>query len=322
MRYVEMRIALVIKCPETLSMIKLLKVARPQFLVGGLTIYLLGALWAILLGAKVSPVPLVLGILAVLSSQLSVHFSNDYFDVESDRPGSETFISGGAGVLVEHPELREPARRIAIGLILFSLFLGVLLTWLYSYPALVPGAILVGNLLGWFYSAPPLRLAASGWGAFCYPLISGFIVPSLGYLLMRGELDRAGLFFTIPLVLYGFVTVLTVQIPDMEVDRLSAKRTWVARWGRPFGFIAVGLLLLAATSYFFLYPQLSPRPIPADLQVLGLFSLFPLGFGLWGAWKRPAERRPATRIATAIMLALAGFGPLVDVYLLYLILQS
>ena len=303
-------------------MIKLLKVARPQFLVGGLTIYLLGALWAILLGAEVAPVPLVLGLLAVLSAQLSVHFSNDYFDAESDQPDTETFISGGAGVLVAHPELREPARRIAIGLILFALLMGGLLTWVYSYPALVPGAILVGNLLGWSYSAPPLRLAASGLGAFCYPLISGFIVPSLGYMMVRRELDRDSLFFTIPLVLYGFVTVLTVQIPDMEVDRLSDKRTWVARWGRPFGFIAVGFLLLGATFYFFFYPPLTLLQSPAGLQLLGFFSLLPLGFGLWGIWKRPVERQPATRIATAIMLAIAGFGLLVDGYLLYLILQT
>src|SRR5512141_2324015 len=120
-------------------MIKLFKVARPQFLIVGLTLFVLGALWAVLLGAVFSPLHLLLEYLVILPAQLSVHFSNDYFDVETDKPGGGTLISGGDGVLLEHPELREPVKWIAVGLILFSNAMGILLVRLYSFPPFTMG---------------------------------------------------------------------------------------------------------------------------------------------------------------------------------------
>ena len=98
-------------------MTNLFRVARLQFLVAGLALFLLGGLWAVLLGASFAPIRLLLGYLVILPAQLSVHFSNDYFDVGSTAPARPTLISGGGGVLLEHPELREPVKWIALGLI-------------------------------------------------------------------------------------------------------------------------------------------------------------------------------------------------------------
>ena len=95
-------------------MIGLIKIARPQFLIVGLTLFILGALWAVLLGAFFSPSRLLFGYLVILPAQLSVHFGNDYFDMASGRPGRSTMISEGSGVLIEHTELREPVRWIAV----------------------------------------------------------------------------------------------------------------------------------------------------------------------------------------------------------------
>lgn len=302
------------------SLIKLLRVARPQFLIAGLVLFLLGALWAVLLGAVFSPLRFLLGYLVVLACQLSVHFSNDYFDVDSDRPGGVTLISGGAGVLLEHPELREPARRIAVGLILFSLSMGAVLIQMYSYPFSMMGFVALGNLLGWCYSAPPWRLSYRGLGELCYAFVGGFLVPSMGYMVMRGKLDLYGIFFLVPLTFYGLVSLLSVEIPDFEDDRLANKRNWVVRGGRNFGFTMAGLLLLAATAYFFVSPHFYQQHIPADLRVFGLFSLLPLAAGILGMAKRPRERQPATKIAIGIIAALVVFGLFVNSYLFYLIL--
>ena len=125
----------------------------------------------------------------------------------------------------------------------------------------------------------------------------------------------------VPLTLYGLVSILSVEIPDVEDDRLSNKKTWVASWGRAFGFTFAGGLLLAATSYFFTFPLFNERLIPLDLRVLGLFSLLPLGAGLSGLVTRPLDREPATRLATRIVITLAVFSVLVDGYLFYLIVN-
>jgi hypothetical protein len=81
-----------------------------------MTHFLLGSLWAVLLGAICSPSRLLFGYLVILPAQLSVHFGNDYFDMASDRPDRSTMISGGSGVLIEHTELREPIRWNAVSI--------------------------------------------------------------------------------------------------------------------------------------------------------------------------------------------------------------
>jgi 1,4-dihydroxy-2-naphthoate polyprenyltransferase len=301
------------------SAINLLKVARPQFLIGGLALFVLGVLWAVLSGAAFSPLRFLLGLLIVLASQLAVHFSNDYFDAKFDRPGRETLISGGAGVLVRQPELRERARRIALELILFSLVVGSIFLQRSSLPYSMLWLLLFGNLLGWYYSAPPLRFSQRGLGELCYGFIGGFLVPSLGYLAMQGEPEWKGILLLVaPLTLYALVSILGAQIPDMEDDRLAKKWNWIARGGRGFGFTLIGLFLLTATAYFFLFPSIYTQPLPADLRVLGLFSLLPLTVGIVGMIKRPSERKPATKIATGIVIALVVFAVLVDGYLLCL----
>ena len=296
----------------------LLRVARLPFLVVGLALFMLRASWAVLLGASLSPMRLLLGYLVILPAQLSVSFSNDYFDADSDRPGRSTFISGGGGVLLEHPELREPVKWIALGLIGSSLGMGFLFLCIYAYPFWIFGFVLLGNLLGWYYSAPPFRLSQRGLGEVCYIFNAGVLVPGMGYLALRGALDAGGLFFLLPLILYGLASILSVEIPDVEDDLLAHKGTWLTRIGRASGFTLIGWLLVAATVYFFLSPIFFPRQVYMDPRIVGVLSFLPLGVGLFGMLRRPLDRPAATRIATGIVIMLAAFSIFVDGYLLYL----
>jgi hypothetical protein len=119
-------------------MVKLLKVARPQFLIVGLALFVIGALVAVVLGAPFSLARLLFGYLVILPAQLSVHF----------RPSGPTLISGGGGILLQHPELREPVKRIAIGLILYSFATGIFFMRTYAYPFWIMGFVALGNLAG------------------------------------------------------------------------------------------------------------------------------------------------------------------------------
>ncbi len=299
-------------------MIKLLRAARPQFLIAGLFLFVFGASWAILLGAPFSPSRMLLGYLVLLPAHLSISYSNDYFDVEVDQHGKPTFFSGGSGILVEHPGLRNPAKWIAIVLILCSLALGVLFQIAYSYPIWFLGLVLMGNLLGWFYSAPPLRLAYRGFGELAMIFSIGLLIPGLGYLVTSGHVDQDGFLFIVPLMLYGLAFILSVEIPDMEADRLGNKRNWVARKGRGFGFTVIGASLLLATLFFLCFPWLTSRIYPLDFRFLGILSILPLGAGLFGWIKRPLEKNLATRVVYGIMFALVAFCILADGYLVFL----
>jgi 1,4-dihydroxy-2-naphthoate octaprenyltransferase len=300
---------------------KLFRVARPQFLLAGLFLFVFGASWALLLGAPFSLPRILLGYLVLLPAHLSISYSNDYFDVDVDRHGTLTFFSGGSGFLVDHPGLRNPARWIAITLILCSLALGTVYQIIYSPPGWFLGVLLLGNLLGWFYSAPPLRLASRGLGELAMMLGIGLLIPGLGFLVTSGHINHDGLLFTIPLVLYGLAFILTVENPDMEADRLGDKRTWVARKGRSFGFAVTGAALLLASLFLFYLPWLTLRTYPVDFRFLGLLSLLPLGASCIGWLNQPLEKKPATRVVYWIMISLATFCLLADVYMILLILH-
>jgi len=303
-------------------MVKLLRLARPQFLIAGLALFMFGSSWAILLGAPFSLPRILLGYLVFLPAHLSISFSNDFFDVDADQHGKPTFFSGGTGVLVNHPGLRNPARWVAIALILCSLALGILFQVLYSTPIWFLGLILLGNLLGWFYSAPPLRLAYRGLGELVMVFSIGLLIPGLGYLVTSGQLDPDGQLFTVPLMLYALAFILSVENPDMESDRLGNKRTWVARKGRRFGFSLTGASLLLASLFFFCIPWLTSRNYPVDFHILGILSILPLGAGLLGWLKRPLEKLPATRVVFGILITFAAFSVLAVGYMVFLALSQ
>ncbi|MGB8253348.1 MAG: prenyltransferase [Anaerolineaceae bacterium] len=297
---------------------KLLRAGRPHFLVIGLALFIFGVAWAALSGASLSLPRLMLGALVILLAQLSVSYSNEYFDQAVDQPGSATSFSGGSGVLAVNPDLRKAVLRIALVLMAGSLLSGAVFLWIYSYPLWMMAFVILGNLAGWYYSAPPLRLSARGLGEICYILILGFLVPAMGYLTLQGRLDSTGALVLPPLCLYSLASILDVELPDLEVDLAGGKKTWVVRWGRRFGFRAIGLLLLASTGYFFLFPRFYGGQLPLDFRSLGLLSLIPLGAGLVGFVNHPLERGPATRISTWIILSLVIFVLIVDAYLIYL----
>lgn len=281
-------------------MLGLLKVARPQFLIAGLALFVFGAVWAILLGAPFSLPRILPGYLILIPAHLSISYSNDYFDVDVDRYGKPTFFSGGSGILVAHPGLRNPAKWVALALIFCSLAVGIWFQFLYSTPILFLGLVVVGNLSGWFYSAPPLKLAYRGLGELVMVMSIGLLIPGLGYLVTSGHIDQEGTIFSAPLMLYGLAFILLVEIPDMESDRLGDKKNWVANKGRGFGFSVTGASLLLATLFFFCFPWLTSRIYPVDFHFLGILSLLPLGAGLFGLLKRPVEKLPATRVVYGI----------------------
>jgi 1,4-dihydroxy-2-naphthoate octaprenyltransferase len=299
-------------------LINLLRVARPQFLIAGLALFVFGVSWAVLLGAPFSLSKILLGYLVLLPAHLSVSYSNDYFDVDVDKYNKPTFFSGGSGVLVDQPGLRKPAQWTAITLILCSLALGVVFQIVYSFSFWFSGIVVLGNLLGWFYSAPPFRLVYRGLGELSMMFSIGLLIPGMGYLVAGGQMNQNGLLFSLPLMLYGLAFILTVEIPDMEADRLGNKRTWVARKGRVFGFIMITASFLLATLFFLCFPWLTARIYPVDFRFLGLLSLLPLGASCSGMLRRPVEKRSSTRVVYGIMVTLTAFCLLADGYLVFL----
>jgi 1,4-dihydroxy-2-naphthoate octaprenyltransferase len=270
----------------------------------------MGSLAAVYAGADFDLNHFLLAYLAMGSGHLSVSYSNEYFDRDSDRFGTPSAIAGGSGVLVRRPDLAGTAYRLAVLLIALSLVAGLMFVILFPGSLPVLALILLGNLLGWYYSAPPLRFVVGGWGEVATAIGIGGVVPGMGYLVIAGELDPFFAIFSVPLFCYGFYFIMSVEIPDEEADRRAGKRTLVAARGRRFGLQVILISAIGATLWFLMLAATN-----GSVLVVALLSLIPLASGIWGYTASQETYRQIPFMQGNIM-ALVLFCLLVDGFLL------
>ncbi len=301
------------------KIINILKLGRFFFVFGGLFLFLLGAFFAALTGAELDINKILIGYLILFLGHLSVSYSNDYFDYESDKLGEKTDLSGGSGILQMDPSLRETSKLIALSLIITSILLGTAFTVVYNYSLAFLGYVIFGNLLGWFYTAPPIRLSYRGLGEVSTMLAIGFFVPGMGYYVMKGFIDFNLIIFTIPLLLYGVYFILSVEMPDMETDNLSGKKSFVTKYGRKLTLkmIFSAALFSCITYLVFHFGHIFDYNI--NFLVVAVLSLVPVLLGLLGINKD--SREGSVRNAFANLNGLILFAALTNVYFITKILN-
>ena len=235
-----------------------------------------------------------------------------------DHYNQPTRFTGGSGILVENPELRPFARRFAILLILISISIALIFTYIYSSLTFLLIAIL-GNFLAWYYSAPPLKFAYRGLGEISTAL-SGFILPALGYVAITGFLDLKILMFSVPFVIYMIFFILSVEIPDLEGDQKGGKNTFIVKNGRKKGFILIAIsgMVGTLTLLFLSFPSFYNG---INFQIIGLMSSIPLLMGVYVLLHRTSVRDSATKLVNFTVPSLVVFITLLDIYLLSVILN-
>jgi 1,4-dihydroxy-2-naphthoate octaprenyltransferase len=302
------------------TLIKIIKLGRLQFTFGILMYFLIGTLFALLLNAQFDLSKFIWGYLILFMASMATHYSNDYFDFEVDQYGTKTPFSGGSGILVENPELKELSKKLAYLFICLSILIGAGFTVYYSFPISFFFFVLFGNALVWFYSAPPIKLAYNGLGEIGN-LLNGFIMPGAGYFVTMGTIDLPFIIFSIPILFLQFMFSIGVEIPDLEGDKLGGKITWVVSKGREFGFKLIGISVVMATVSFLIVPFTNLFPQIIDFRVLTLISLIPLSLGIYAFWKRPVDKIPATKLAILNVGSLFAVWILVNCYFIYLLNQ-
>lgn len=288
-----------------------LKVIRVHVVAGGLLGYSLGVLLALSMGGAFSPAIFALGYTMVLFGDLSTHFNNDYFDVDLDRNAPrKTF--GGSNILVDHPEARSSALVMAISFSAVSLFVAFTMVLMFGSTLSLLTLAAIVNLMGWLYSAPPIQLNTRGLGEITIALGTGFAVPAIGYTATLGSIDRTYLFFSAPLVLYGFILSLSLEIPDLEVDREYGRINLVVLMGRRFTAALVLILTITATAFFVLFVAANP----SNLWMLPILSSIPIVAGLRGYHLRSDDQAQADQNSAMYVSALFLVLIALDSYLL------
>ncbi|MEM4598768.1 MAG: prenyltransferase [Candidatus Diapherotrites archaeon] len=236
--------------PLTLDIIKL---GRFQFILGGFLLYIFGAQIAHLSGIELSFDRILLGYLVLFFSHLSVSYSNDYFDFETDKNNERSFFSGGSGILLRSPKLRELAKKIAIVLITLSFLTAIMLVLFFDFSPIILVFSLIGNFCGWYYSAPPLKFSKKLYGNLIFAAVVGLMVPTYGNFVSSGTITMHMIIFSTPLLFYGFAFTLSVQLPDIENDKKIGKKNFAIIFGKKSTLVAIALLHLFASMSLLLY---------------------------------------------------------------------
>jgi 1,4-dihydroxy-2-naphthoate polyprenyltransferase len=295
---------------------KVLKLARLHFLVPGILLYTLGALMASATGFALTWDKFLFGYLIFFLAHLSVSFSNDYFDQEADAYSDPTPLSGGSGVLVSDPSLAPFAFRMAVGLLIGSGLAALAFTLYYGFSLGFLAFALLGGLLGWFYTAPPFRFAYRGMGELTTMMAAGLVMPGMGYFVISGTIDGWFLLLSLPLMCYGLFFILTVEMPDMEVDALSGKRGFLVRFGRRRAAFASMAACAIGTVLFLAIYMTGILGDQVDFGVITLFSFVPLAVAIIAFLTITDHKEMVVRQVKLNFASMMSFLLLVDLALL------
>jgi 1,4-dihydroxy-2-naphthoate octaprenyltransferase len=275
----------------------LVTLGRPRFVMAGFLLFVLGCLSAVCLGAPFSAGRFTWGYAIVGFAHFGVHYLNDYADRFSDNPDCRSPVSGGSGILPRNPELAGTALVLAVLLSLTSVLLTVGFVLFFSWSSSFILFVLAGILLSWSYSAPPVRLCGRCLGESATMLAFGLFLPGSGYFVMNGSLDTRFFLFTLPLLVLGFFFILSVELPDLDIDRLSGKRNLVVRFGRPVTRYIIAMAGLAGTGMYLILAW-EDLLAPCPLWGICLASLIPAAAGVTGVLLSSDDRQSVAREAT------------------------
>lgn len=276
----------------------------------------MGILLAISSGVDFSFDLFIFGYTIMLPAHLGLSYSNNYFDIEVDKHNSPTSISGGSKILIENPELRKTCLLIALFLMLISLILSVFFIFLYSFSIMFFFFILLANLLGFFYSAPPIRLAYRGFGEIANMVTIGFLMPGIGYLVIKGGFDFFYFVFTFALIFYGLEFIILVEMPDMEGDKIGGKNTLIVKNGIKFGYKLILFCLLVSSVYYLFILLIGIFSEYINYSVVFLISLIPMMVALRGWFNMVFDSENVSKFAIKNIITLLFALSLINIYLI------
>ena len=171
----------------------------------------------------------------VVLLHLGANVTNDYYDYVGGTDVVNRFrtpFSGGSPFLVERRLSPRRVLRLGQGFIVTGSLVGLYLVFALGedgWVVLLLGMLGVGG--GYFYSAPPLSLASRGWGELAIGGLFGLLAVLGTYYIQATSFTLEAVAASLPVSLWIAAVIWINQIPDVEADDATGKRTLVVRMG-------------------------------------------------------------------------------------------
>ena len=296
---------------------QMVKLTRAHIGIAVLPSFWLGSLFAMILGYEFNLLIFLFGFVIIFLIYASASYINDYYDFEADKHNRQFGFSGGSGVLLKYPELKNLTKWLAFGFILISLILTLILAYFTYIPIWAVGYIAIGGFFSWFYSAPPIRLSYRGMSEFPH-LIAGIMNAGWGYLLVTGFIDLRLVIFSIPLALHLLNVILIFEIPDKEADINGGKRNFIVTRGRKKSYLLISIIFWITTIYFIILAIFGWYSNFINFWFLSLISILPSMISTLTYFKKPVEQKLATKYAVRTAISLFTISIIISIYFIFI----
>lgn len=239
------------------------------------------------------------GQICLLCCATSIHYANEYADVETDALTQRTAFSGGSGAsqfVQRHNILHAAWFALLLGFVLAMI--GISLSLLPSVAILV---LVIGTIFGWMYSLHPMRLAWHGWGELDNALLGGLLLPIYGYVIQSTTIDWHIFSVSLPFTTLVFNNLLATTWADRKADAAVGKYTLATLWTRQQLRLLYAVVAIIGLALAFIY-------LPPLIQY-GFVMAFPfLGWGWWTYthWHKPHPSVFA--MITIMIIQFLGWG--------------
>ncbi len=254
---------------------RLFHATRPKFFPASVLPVLVGTAWGGAMAGRLDIPVFLLALFATVCVHFGANVLNDVGDeaIGTDRRNEQRIYpyTGGSRFIQAGIMSSAAMARLGSALLALAAVAGALLLWLAGPLVLAFG--FAGVLLAVLYSLGPLRLSTLGLGEVAVGVGLGVLPVTGAAWLQTGELGADLLLFSLPVSAWVAAILLINEVPDIEADAATGKRTLPVRFGlRGTAGIYVGLHLSALLVTAWL-GFAGPLPLLSPVGPLLLFVL-------------------------------------------------
>ena len=248
---------------------------RPKFYPASVLPVITGTAWGAYVSGSFNLYVFVLALLATVCVHAAANVLNDVGDemIGTDGRNEDRIYpyTGGSRFIQMGILSQSRMARLGIALLVIAAVAGVLLYLAMGPIVLVFG--LIGVALAVLYSLGPFKLASLGLGETAVAIAFGVLPVSGAAWLQGAAIDTSLIVFSLPVSAWVAAILLINEVPDMEADGASGKKTLPVRLGNAVTAAAYFGVHIAAAFFVTVLAIGGDLPLLAPLVPLGLLVL-------------------------------------------------
>jgi 1,4-dihydroxy-2-naphthoate octaprenyltransferase len=280
---------------------------RPKFFPASVLPVLAGTAWGFHVAGQFDWVVFLLALVATMCVHGSANVINDVGDDAggTDRQNEDRIYpyTGGSRFIQSGILSSRTMARWGISLLAIAAIAGMVLLLLKGAMVLWFG--LAGVLLTVLYSVGPVRLSSLGLGELAVGVGLG-VLPVVGAAwLQSGVINADAVLFSLPISAWVTAILLINEVPDVDADAATGKRTLPVRFGLTGAAVLYALLHLFAVAMIVLLALREGLPLAAPVVAV---LLLPIAFKAARAIRTGVTDRSAMTAAIESTLGIHTIG--------------